>query len=158
MSGILKICKQNNVTYSKTDYKNVTMNNRISNVTKEEIDKIKSEANDKIFIAEINGAEINSWEDYWLKMSTLFSFPELPAYMKPDYHSYYDIMTDLSWLDTDDIILIVNDFAHFLKSDHALKDNIIKDFKDYLLPFWEQEVEITVVGGKKKSFCVYLTD
>lgn len=134
------------------------MNNSILNITKEEINKIKSELKDKVFIAEIDGGKINSWEDYWKSMSNLFSFPELPAYMKLDYHSYYDIMTDLSWLDTDSIILIINNFNLFLKGEHALKDDIIKDFEDYLLPFWEEEVETTVVDGKKKSFCVYLID
>lgn len=134
------------------------MKNSVLNIAKEEINKIKSESKDNVFIAEIEGTEINSWEDYWNAMSKLFSFPELPAYMKPDYHSYYDIMTDLSWLDTDSIILIINNFTLFLKGEHALKDDIIKDFKDYLLPFWEEEVEKTVVGGKKKSFCVYLVD
>ncbi len=134
------------------------MKNSVLYITKEEINKIKSESKDKVFIAEIDGAEINSWGDYWNTMSNLFSFPELPAYMKPDYHSYYDIMTDLSWIDTDSIILIINKFTLFLKGEHALKDDIIKDFKDYLLLFWEEEVERTVVGGKNKSFCVYLVD
>lgn len=134
------------------------MSSLIFNITKDESDKIKSEMKDKSFIAEIDGEKINSWEDYWKTMSKLFSFPELPAYMKPDYHSYYDIMTDLSRLDTDSIILIINNFNLFLKSEHALKDDIIRDFEDYLLPFWEEEVETTVVNGKKKSFCVYLID
>ncbi len=58
-----------------------------SDITKEEINKIKSESKDKVFIAEIDGDKINCWEDYWAAMSKLFSFPELPAYMKPDYHS-----------------------------------------------------------------------
>lgn len=134
------------------------MKNSVLNISKDEANKIKSESKDKVFIAEIDGAEINSWEDYWAAMARSFSSPELPAYMKPDYHSYYDIMTDLSWIDTDSIILIINKFTLFLKGEHALKDDIIKDFKDYLLPFWAEEVERTVVGGKKKSFCVYLVD
>ena len=67
-------------------------------------------------------------------------------------------MKDVSWLDTDSIILIISNFNLFLKGEHALKDDIIKDFEDYLLPFWEEEVETTVVDGKKKSFCVYLID
>ena len=134
------------------------MKNSVLNISKDEANKIKSESKDKVFIAEIDGAEINSWEDYWTAMARSFSFPELPAYMKPDYHSYYDIMTDLSWIETDSIILIINKFTLFLKGEHALKDDIIRDFKDYLLPFWEEEVEKTVVGGKKKSFCVYLVD
>ena len=134
------------------------MNNSILNITKEEINKIKSKLKDKVFIAEIDGDKINCWEDYWIAMSKLFSFPELPAYMKPDYHSYYDIMTDLSWIDTDSIILIINKFTLFLKGEHALKDDKLNDFKDNLLPFWAEEVERTVVGGKTKSFCVYLVD
>lgn len=134
------------------------MKNSVLNISKDEANKIKSESKDKVFIAEIDGAEINSWEDYWTAMARSFSFPELPAYMKPDYHGYYDIMTDLSWIETDSIILIINKFTLFLKGEHALKDDIIKDFKDYLLPFWAEEVERTVVGGKTKSFCVYLVD
>lgn len=40
------------------------MKNSVLYIT-EEINKIKSESKDKVFIAEIDGAEINSWEDYW---------------------------------------------------------------------------------------------
>ena len=132
------------------------MNNSILNITKEEINKIKSELKDKVFIAEIDGGKINSWEDYWKSMSNLFSFPVLPAYMKPDYHSYYDIMTDLSWLETDNITLFIKRYDCFLKDNRSLKDDIIRDFNDYLLPFWDKEAEKTVVGGKRKSFCVFL--
>ena len=40
------------------------MKNSVLNISKDEANKIKSESKDKVFIAEIDGAEINSWEDY----------------------------------------------------------------------------------------------
>lgn len=134
------------------------MNNLISNITKDDVNKIKSGLKSETFIAEIDGAKINTWEDYWNSMAMSFSFPKLSQYMKPDYHSYYDIMTDLSWIDNDNIVLLIHNFTCFLKNEHALKDDIIKDFKNYLLPFWDDEVERTVVGGKRKTFIVYFVD
>ena len=64
-------------------------------------------------------------------------------------------MTDLSWVKEDSIILIVANANVFLKEDLQLKNTIIKDFQEYLLPFWDSEVVDTVVGGKKRNFSVY---
>ena len=132
------------------------MNNKLSTISTEEEKNIRFKLNNKSLIIEIDGTEINSWDDYWNAISKAFSFPKLPDYLKPDYHSYYDIMTDLSWLETDNITLFIKRYDCFLKDNRSLKDDIIRDFNDYLLPFWDKEAEKTVVGGKRKSFCVFL--
>ena len=36
------------------------------------------------------------------------------------------------------------------------KTILMKYLKDSILPFWEEEVLNTVVGGKRKEFTVYL--
>ena len=59
--------------------------------------------------ARIDGAFIQSWVTFWNAMSEAFHFPNLPSYMERDYHSYYDLMTDLSWLGTDEIHLFIED-------------------------------------------------
>ena len=133
-----------------------SMNNKLSTISTEEEKNIRIKLNNKSLIIEIDGTEINSWDDYWNAISKAFSFPKLPDYLKPDYHSYYDIMTDLSWLETDNITLFIKRYDCFLKDNRSLKDDIIRDFNDYLLPFWDKEAEKTVVGGKRKSFCVFL--
>ena len=131
------------------------MNNSVDFIEKDELNKIKSAVSKNAFVAEINGEEIQSWADYWNAVSSSFSFPVLPSYLKSDYHTYYDLMTDLSWIKEDSIILIVANANDFLKDDLQLKTSIIKDFQEYLLPFWDNEIVDTVVGGKKRNFTVY---
>ena len=133
------------------------MNNKVAFVNKNQFKELSAsnEASLKIII---DGKEIHSWSDYWNVISEAFSFPELPSYMKPDYHSYYDLMTDLSWIKSKNIVLIIKNSDKFLADDLKLRNIIIKDFKDNLLPFWEEEVLKTVVEGEARSFCVYFVD
>lgn len=134
------------------------MNNNVIFISKKESNSLYSKTQEDILKVIIDGEKICSWSDYWNAISNAFSFPELPSYMKPDYHSYYDLMTDLSWLKNENIILIFENADSFLANDLQLKNNIIKDFKEFLLPFWEEEASKTVVNGKKKNFSVYFVE
>lgn len=67
-------------------------------------------------------------------------------------------MTDLSWIDSNRIIVIIENADEFLKTAPLLKNDIIKDFNEYLLPFWEKEAAQTVVNGQTKDFCVYFVE
>ncbi len=133
------------------------MKNGIEIITKEDYEKMKilNSCEDTFYVT-IDGERIQSWEDYWNTVSKEFRFPELPKLWKPDNHSYYDFMTDLEWIEKDKFVLEINNYEQFLRNDDALKTQIINNFRNYLLPFWEEEVERTVVGGKRKSFIVYL--
>ena len=133
------------------------MNNKVTFVNKNQFKEL-AEANKESLKISIDGKKIRSWSDYWSVISEAFSFPELPSYMKPDYHSYYDLMTDLSWIKSKSIVLIVKNSNKFLDEDLKLRNIIIKDFNDNLLPFWEKEVLKTVVGGETRSFCVYFVE
>lgn len=133
------------------------MKNKVNFISKEQLAKLKTEAKDA-FVATIDGAKIYSWSEYWNSVATAFSFPDLPAYMKPDYHSYYDLMTDLSWIDNKSIVMIIENANEFLKNESSLKSTVIKNFNEYLLPFWEKEVSHTVVNGHTKDFCVYFVE
>ena len=74
------------------------MNNNVIFISKKESNNLYSETQAGVLKVIIDGEKICSWSDYWNAISNAFSFPELPSYLKPDYHSYYDLMTDLSWL------------------------------------------------------------
>ena len=133
------------------------MKNKVTFIAKEQSEKLKTETKDA-FVVIIDGAKINSWSEYWDCIATAFSFPELPEYMEPDYHSYYDLMTDLSWIDNKSIVIIIENANEFLKNEYDLKNTIVNNFNEYLLPFWEKEVEITVVNGQTRNFCVYFVE
>ena len=131
------------------------MKNTIKTIENSKLEEILLNIDKDALTIIIDGINVKTWMDYWNTMSKSFSFPALPAYMKPDYHSYYDLMTDLSWIKQEKINIIFKNFSAFLKHDLKLKNDIINDFKDFLLPFWEKEVLETVINGKAKEFCVY---
>lgn len=117
--------------------------------------KMKFESNEKIFVVELNGANILSWKAYISEIQSKFRFPTSCV---DSWDRYLDWMRDLEWLNKEEFVLIINQASLFLKNDLDLKKQIICDFVDVILPFWEDEVKVVVVGGKAKSFMVYLVD
>lgn len=132
------------------------MKNKIKWIPLEKLPSIAQQRN--VLVAILDGNAIQSWAAYWSAIAAAFSFPPLPSYMQPDYHSYYDLMTDLHWIPEEQIVLIIRNAACFLQKDPQTKAMLIEDFERYLLPFWESEVEQTVVDGKKRSFQVWLVE
>lgn len=106
-------------------------------------------------IVELDGFGIQSWRDFAIAMQHKFSFP---SSCLDSIDRYLDWMRDLTWLNHEKIILVIHNFKFFLKDDQYLKNEIISDFNDIILPFWEQEVEEVVINGKAKPFMVYLIE
>jgi hypothetical protein len=71
---------------------------------------------------------------------------------------YLDWMRDLGWLNKESYTLIINEYNLFMKNNIDLKNKIISHFRHVILPFWKDEVEEVVVGGKGKCFTLYLVD
>lgn len=133
----------------------VCSNNKVTKISSNESEVLIKElkTNKKVFVVEINGYEIKSWHDYISEIQSKFSFPT-SCYDSVD--RYLDWMRDLQWIDKDDIALIINNHDEFLKSEPELKNEIISDFADIILPFWQEEVKEVVIEGKPKKFMVYL--
>jgi len=131
------------------------MRNEICEVHNENIEKIKGEleSSSNLHLVELHGKQIQSWEDYIGKMEDAF---KLPTQWPNTIDSYNDWMTDLEWLGRDSYALIIYDYQNFLENDLALKNIVIQDFQELILPWWQGEVEKCVVGGKAKSFNIYL--
>ena len=53
---------------------------------------------------------------------------------------------------------LLKNFNDFFRTEPIQKEKEINTLKDYILPFWEEDVEHVVVGGKKRSFNVYCVD
>ncbi|NLD49817.1 MAG: barstar family protein [Clostridiaceae bacterium] len=133
------------------------INNQIiaANIKEIEALKVGLASNNAAYLVEINGSQIQSWEDYISVVQDKFKFPT-PCLGSVD--RYLDWMRDLGWLEKEEYILIITNYGMFLNNDSKLKSLIIEDFNDVILPFWQDEVKEVVVEGKAKSFMVYLVD
>jgi len=129
--------------------------NKVYEVSPEDFAKLKLEFidNQEIFLVELSGSEIQSWDDYVTMMQTNFRFPTT---CNDSVDRYLDWMRDLSWIEKEKFILVIHQFDRFLQNMPELKSEIISDFIDIILPFWQEEVSQVIVGGRAKNFLVYL--
>ena len=117
-----------------------------------------STKNADIYLAELNGEIIPTLNDYLKKIGETFKFPVFSNYDTLNLDAYLDWITDLSWLNAQEFVLIIRNFKLFLQDDLKSKKEILEDFKEVVLPWWEKEVEQYVVGGKAKPFNIYLVN
>ena len=132
------------------------MNNKLVYITKDEAEQIKNHAlnNEDVFFAEIEGAKVRTEADYVQEMSNVFTFPhELPA-MKIGW--YNDYICDLMWIEQKNIVLIIHEFDLMFCDEPKLKQIIMEDFEEIILPWWEGEVVGHMVGGTPRGFLIYL--
>ncbi len=130
------------------------MTNKITYVSVDKMKEIKLELQNNVLVVEIEGKKCSNLTDYLCLMSNLFCFPTKSSGLD----SYNDWMTDLSWLNSNEIVIIVYDHSEFLNQDLYSKKCIIENFEEVILPWWESEVVNYVVEGKTKKVMVYLVD
>jgi hypothetical protein len=131
--------------------------NRIYNVSFKEItpvvETLKSLPN--THLVEIDGNNIQSWKEYIAVIENGFKFPTSCI---DTMCGYSDWIRDLEWLKKDAYSLVIYDYNKFLRKDKALKRIIMEDFRDSILPWWQEDVVKYVVEGKAKQFNIYLVD
>lgn len=130
------------------------MKNKIIYVSVDEMKEIKLRFQNNVLVVEIEGKKCSNLTDYLCLMSNLFCFPTKSRGLD----SYNDWMTDLSWLNRNEIVIIIYDYSVFLNQDLSLKKCIIENFEKVILPWWESEVVNCMVDGKTKKVTVYLVD
>jgi hypothetical protein len=133
------------------------IDNKIICINSKEFKKVQQDLykNEQMYVVELNGQRIQSWENYITEMQTKFKFPTSCI---DSIDRYFDWIRDLDWLNKESYALIINDYDLFMKNNVEFKNEIISDFRDVILPFWQDEVEEVVVGGKAKCFTIYLVD
>lgn len=133
------------------------MNNKVIRISLEKFDTVKERLitkKNKIFFVEIDGKNLPTLEEYFPIISKLCGFP-IPA---RSWDGYNDWMTDFSWINEKDIVIVIYNFEHFLQKDPSAKVKVIEKFQNNILPWWEKDVLNHVVEGKTKKFVVYLVD
>ena len=118
------------------------------------------------YIAEIDGNNIYSLEDYMNEIIKAFKFPDGMFKNINSFDSYLDWMTDLSWLygkegvdkNIKGFALFIYNFDQMMMSTSEIKKEIMDCFNDSIIPFWAEEVVHVVVGGKTKIFDIFVVD
>lgn len=132
------------------------MKNEMVYVNQKEVWKMKRKiyANDDTFCVEIDGRKCSHLADYFIEISNKFQFPTIAK----GFDVYDDWITDLTWINQDKIVVIINNYTDFLRCDLLSKKKVLELFEQSILPWWDTEVCNCVVGGIPKSFTVYLVD
>ena len=111
-----------------------------------------------MLLLELQGKEIQSWEDYINVLDEVIRFPTSCLVWGYGVNRYHDWMRDLDWLEKEGYVIIIHDYGRFLEREPVVKKQIMDDFSDLILPWWQADVENCVVEGKAKPFNVYLVD
>lgn len=131
--------------------------NELYRMTKEEFEKRKIlyKYNDVKYIV-MDGKGIETYEQYFDKLWDVFNFSEIPDGWEKDYHTEDDFLTEMDELPDDKYIFVIKNYDDFLANNIEEKAEIEDYYENYLLPFWDEEVERVVVEGKRKDFDIYL--
>lgn len=134
-----------------------TIINEIGHIKSKHLEELKAKliANDRVLVVELDGVKIQSWIDYISEIQSKFRFP---TSCLDSVDRYLDWIRDLEWLKQDKFAIIINHFSEFCKENPSIKNEIVLDFEETILPYWQDEVKDVVVEGEPKSFKVYLVD
>jgi len=121
-----------------------------------EMEEIKAELAKKesVYIGEIDGKKIKNRQDYYYNLSIAFKFSTVPT----NVNAYLDWMRDLTCLNKEEYVLIINNYSLFMKRKKRDKKHIIDTIKGPVFYYWDEEVSRVTVGGYPKPFTVYLVD
>lgn len=131
--------------------------NKLYRMTKEEFEKKKIlyKYNDVKYIV-MDGKGIGTYEQYFDELWKVFNFSEIPDGWEKDYHTEDDFLTEMDELPDDKYIFVIKNYDDFLANNIEEKAEIEDYYENYLLPFWDKEIERVVVEGKRKDFDIYL--
>lgn len=131
------------------------MNNKIITLSSSELDNtVQKLYENGFFVVELDGKDVKDEEHYVLEMKNKFNISfDFP---KPVTGWLNDYLCDLSWISNCKIAIVIRNYDLFLSDYEKKKRDIILDFDEIILPWWEEEVEEHMVGGQRKVFLVYL--
>lgn len=132
------------------------MTNKMHNITEKELASVREQLRGQsgIWVAEIDGSSYPTLASYLSGISAILRFP-IPS---KGLDGYLDWITDLGWLNADGYALIITNSKKLIEEEPEKREDVLWLFKEDVLPWWQEEVEKDVVGGKAKPFNVYLVD
>ena len=121
----------------------------------DEVQEILKLTPSDIHVVEIDGELIQTWEEYSLEIEAKMQFPTTCI---DNIDRYLDWIRDLEWLGKRGYMIVFYNFSKLMRDNSKIKKMILEDFKDIILPWWQNDVENHVPYMKKSPFNVYLVD
>lgn len=108
------------------------------------------------YIAKLDGKQNNNLEKF---LDNIWRELKFPYDTNKNYDAYLDWMRDLSWIESQNISLIISNQNDFLKEIPEYKKYFIEDAFRIIFPFWAEDAE-QVFNNKKylKNIDIYLLD
>jgi len=132
--------------------------NGINKVNSKQIDLLlqkESENSDGLHMVELQGAGIQSWNDYIRKIEDAF---KLPNESQLTIEAYSELMRNVDWFENKRNMLVIRDYKSFLERDPVLKKIIIDGLEHQILPWWTSKAKEHSDDEEARSFNVYLVD
>ena len=96
--------------------------NKIINANNTDVLKIIKSTPDDIHIVDIDGENIQTWEEYALTIESKMCFPSTAVEVIARYE---DWICDLEWLGKRGYLIIIRNYSKFLKDDPDMRNFIL---------------------------------
>ena len=130
--------------------------NKLMKVNKEELNESINKIGKEYFKVKIDGKKIQNWNNYIKNIGDSFNFPRVSRY--PNYDGYSDWMRDLTWIPSDIIVLIIDDYESFMKDDEDEKNKFLDMITIILQCRNERRKNKNFSEKMKKTLLVYLVN
>ncbi|WP_237756527.1 barstar family protein [Lactiplantibacillus herbarum] len=132
---------------------NYVIKNEISLIRKNEVAEVKAASIAKgWYVVTIQGKDIKNEHALFDILGQKFKMPD-----NGNWNAVADWMTDLGWLGTPGVAVIIEDYPS-LRANKDANEAVIEMFAEDVLPFWERDVIKITVGGERRPFNVYLVE
>ena len=85
-------------------------------------------SSDELLVVRMDGRKTKSIAKFYKKIARKLNFPE---YFGSNLDALYDCLTDLSWCEPLDVVVLIKNFEYFLcKEDEEVRNAVLEVFKD----------------------------
>ena len=86
-----------------------------------------------VFISAINGENCGEKEDLMDEIANALEFPD---YFHENFDSLHECLTDLNWIDRNDIVLVINNYDMLLSEGKRENQDILKNVFQAVETHW----------------------
>lgn len=129
--------------------------NNITKIDRKQLNIVLNTLDRNAFLVTLDGEKIRSTKDLFDEISKQFKFEYEGVSWGYNWYAFDDLMTDLNWIDNDQIIMIISSYNLFMDDDINEKNRFFNYMSNSIIPFWENQAEESIVQGHRKRFTVY---
>ena len=101
----------------------------------------------------IDGSQIKCYKDF---IDIVQKELDFPSDCEGNVDSYLDWIQDLQWTNYNTVDITITNSEHLSSSNNQDLKYIISDFRDIIIPFWQDEYENCIVEPTQKEIILHL--